>query len=319
MHAMVLAAGLIAAAPVPERGEATFRPTAAEAAVPERFRLPAASFGFECEPLLATASYTVSAVRFASPITTPDPENNTVHAEYFRPLGGGRSPAVVVLHILGADFALSRYLAARLADRGVAALFLKLPYYGERRPAGGPQRFLSADVERSILAMRQGVCDVRRAAAWLANRPEVDPAKIGVTGISLGGIVSALTAAVDPAIGRGAFLLAGGDLARVLWQMPEGTRYRTLWLESGRSFDDFRALVAPVDPLTYADRLVGKRLLMIAGTVDEVIPPSSARALWDAAGRPPIHWYACGHYSAVGFFLPAVRQTVEFFAADVPR
>jgi hypothetical protein len=58
---------------------------------------------------------------------------------------------------------------------------------------------------------------------------------------------------------------------------------------------------------------------MIAGTVDEVIPPSSARALWNAAGRPPIHWYACGHYSAVGFLLPAVRQTVEFFSADVPR
>ena len=26
-------------------------------------------------------------------------------------------------------------MAARLADRGVAALFVKLPYYGERRPA----------------------------------------------------------------------------------------------------------------------------------------------------------------------------------------
>ena len=39
---------------------------------------------------------------------------------------------MIVLHILGADFALSRYFAARLADRGVAALFVKLPYYGER-------------------------------------------------------------------------------------------------------------------------------------------------------------------------------------------
>ena len=66
-------------------------------------------------------------------------------------------------------------------------------------------------------------------------------------------------------------------------------------------------------------RLVGKRVMMIAGNVDEVIPPSSARALWDAAGRPPITWYDCGHYSAVGFLLPAVRQTVEFFADDLPR
>ncbi len=59
--------------------------------------------------------------------------------------------------------------------------------------------------------------------------------------------------------------------------MPEGARYRILWVESGRSFADFQALIAPYDPLTYADRLVGKRLLMIAGKVDEVIPPSSAR------------------------------------------
>ena len=66
---------------------------------------------------------------------------------------------MVVLHILGADFALSRYYAARLADKGVAALFLKLPYYGERQGAGR-QKFLSADVTRSTLAMRQGVLDI---------------------------------------------------------------------------------------------------------------------------------------------------------------
>lgn len=301
-----------------ERGEAEFRPTPAEASVPERFRLEAAVFGFETERLRSTEAYTISAVRFASPIVSPDPENNTVHAEYFRPIGAGRRPAVVVLHILGADFALSRYLAARLADRGVAAMFVKLPYYGERRPLGSRKRFLSADVERSMAAMRQGVCDVRRAASWLASRPEIDPAKLGVTGISLGGIVASLASAVDPTLNRGAFLLAGGDLARILWEMPEGARYRALWAESGRTFADLKALTEPLDPLTYADRLAGKRILMIAGNVDEVVPPSCARALWDAAGRPPIHWFDCGHYTAVGFLLPAIRETVAFFAADLP-
>ena len=82
-----------------------------------------------------------------------------VHAEYFAPVGfGPKRPGVIVLHILGADFPLSRYMAARLADRGVAALFVKLPYYGERRPAGegqGTKRFLSADIERTMTAMRQ--------------------------------------------------------------------------------------------------------------------------------------------------------------------
>ena len=313
-HWIVLA-GLILGAV--DRGEAEFRPGPAEAGVPERFRLPASTFPYEVEPLRDAGAYTVSALRFPSPVVTPDPENNTVHAEYFRPKGEGRRPAVIVLHILGADFALSRYLAARLAERGVAALFVKLPYYGERRPAAGSKRFLSSDIDRSIVAMRQGVCDVRRAAAWLAGRPEIDPSKLGVTGISLGGIVSSVAAAVDPTLNRGAFLLAGGDLARILWEMPEGAKYRELWIKSGRTRADLNALTGPFDPLTYADRLRGKRVMMIAGNVDEVIPPESARALWDAAGRPPIHWYDCGHYSAVGYLLPAIRETVEFFAADI--
>jgi dipeptidyl aminopeptidase/acylaminoacyl peptidase len=315
VHGLILVA-LLGSGAI-ERGEVAFRPTEAEVSVPERFRLEAADFGFEMEPLRTTDRYTVAAVRFPSPVVTPDPENNTVHAEYFLPVGPGRRPAVVVLHILGADFALSRYVAARLADRGVAALFVKLPYYGERRPPEGEKRFLSADIERSVVAMGQGICDVRRAAAWLASRPEVDPDKLGVTGISLGGIVSSVAAAVDPTINRGAFLLAGGDLARILWEMPEGAKYRKLWTESGRTLADLRTLTRPFDPLTYADRLVGKRLMMIAGNVDETIPPASARALWDAAGRPPIRWYDCGHYSAVGFLLPAIRETVEFFAADL--
>jgi dienelactone hydrolase len=304
-----------------EKGEATFEPSLAESKVPELFRLPKATFGFELENVRDTPGYSVAKLRFPSPIETPDPLNNTVHAEYFQPKGAGRRPAVVVLHILGADFALSRYYAARLADKGVAALFMKLPYYGERRPAGGKERFLSTDIGRSTLSMRQGVLDVRRAATWLATRPEVDPGKLGVTGISLGGITSALAAAVDPAIGRGAFLLAGGGLDQILWEMdePEARHYRQQWLASGRSKADLKALTQPLDPLTYADRLVGKRILLMAANVDEVVPASSARALWEASGKPPIRWFDCGHYSAAGYLLPGIREAVDFFAAEVPR
>ncbi len=301
-----------------ERGEVAFRPGPDEMSVPERFRLEPAVFRYELEPVLATSTYTVSRLRFPSPVVTGDPENNVVHAEYFSPIGHpGKRPAVVVLHILGADFPLSRYMAARLADRGVAALFVKLPYYGERRPAAGgldSRRFLSSDIERTVTAMRQGVCDVRRAAAWLASRDEVAPGRLGVTGISLGGIVTSIVAAVDPSIHDGAFILAGGDLSRILWEMPEGRPFRARWIAAGRTRADLKALTDPFDPLAYASGLKSKRVFMMAGTVDEVIPPDSARALWEAAGRPTIVWYDCGHYSAAGFLLPAIRRTVNFFA-----
>ena len=297
-----------------ETGASRFVPTAAEADVPALYQLPAAEFSFELEPILDEPRFTVSRVRFPSPIVTKDPTNNIVHAEYFQPKATGKRPAVVVLHILGADFALSRYYAARLASSGVAALFMRLPYYGERRPPGHANRFLSNDIAETSLAMRQAVCDVRRSGAWLAGRSEVDSHRLGVTGISLGGITAALSVAIDPAFDRSVMILAGGDLDQILWQMDESgaDRWRREWLNAGRTTADLKALTHDFDPITYADRLKGKRLLMMAGDVDEVVPPAAARHLWEAAGRPPIRWLDCGHYSSAGYLLPTIREAVDF-------
>jgi len=302
------------AAGVSTTGEARFVPTAQEASVPALYQLPAATYRFEHEPILDEPKFTVAKVRFPSPVLTRFEVNNTVHAEYFQPKHPGKRPAVVVLHILGADFALSRYYSARLASEGVGAFFMKLPFYGERRPVGHPQRFLSNDVAVTSEAMRQAVLDVRRAGSWLASRPEVDADRLGVTGISLGGITSALVLAVDPSFERSVTILAGGNLDEILWTMDEtgADRWRRDWLAAGRTPADLKRLTHDFDPITYADRLKGKKLLMMAGNVDEVVPPASARRLWEAAGRPPIRWFDCGHYSAAGFLLPAFREAVDF-------
>ena len=112
-------------------------------------------------------------------------------------------------------------------------------------------------------------------------RPEVDPARRGVAGISLGGIVAALSAVVDPQLDMAAPCSQEGD-----WPTSSGTcpspvpRYKKLWIESGRTFADLEALTRPFDPLTPTRRDFRKRVLMIAGTVYEVIPPRTVRALW---------------------------------------
>ncbi len=304
-----------------QKGIVDFRPSDAEQLVPEIFRQGASRFQWDLKPLRQAARHHVWALRFPSPLPGDIAENNVVHAEYFLPANppsdGRKYPAAIVLHILGADFPLSRFMAARLADHGVAALFVQLPYYGKRKPPGQPEiRFLSGDMNRSVTAFRQGVLDIRRAIAWLASRPEVDAGKIYATGVSLGGIMAALATAIDPMTHGGVFVLAGGGLADILWNMPEKEArvYRAAWEKSGRTFADLRALVDPFDPLTYADRLKSKRVKMIVARVDEVVPPRAGEALWKAAGEPAIVRYDAGHYSAAAFLLPALRETIDFIA-----
>ncbi len=308
-----------------QKGIVDFRPSEAENSVPEIFRQGPSRFQWELKPIRTATRHHVWALRFPSPLPGDVPANNIVHAEYFLPASpppeGGKYPAAVVLHILGADFPLSRFMAARLADHGVAALFVQLPYYGKRKPQDQPEvRFLSGDMNRSVAAFRQGVLDIRRAIAWLASRPEVDATKIHATGISLGGIMAALATSIDPMASGGVFVLAGGGLADILWNLPEKEArvYREAWQKSGRTFDDLRALVDPFDPLTYAARLRGKRVKMIVAKVDEVVPARSGEALWKAAGEPEIVRYDAGHYSAAAFLLPAMRETIEFIVRSKP-
>ena len=49
------------------------------------------------------------------------------------------------------------------------------------------------------------------AAAWLASRPEVDAKRLGITGTSLGSFISALSAEMEPRLGRCCVLLDGGN------------------------------------------------------------------------------------------------------------
>jgi cephalosporin-C deacetylase-like acetyl esterase len=314
MPSFTLALALLAA--LTERGEVNFTPRSDEASVPALFQLAPAIFPFDMRLTRDLTTCRVWSVTFPSPVESPDPANNTIHGDYFQPKRIGRRPGIVVLHILGSDFALSRYLSLRLADRGVAAIFIRLPYYGERRPVDADRRFLSADLDRSMLAMRQGICDVRRSMTWLASRPEIDPSRLGVTGISLGGMVSAVVAGIDPTVNRAALLLAGGGLDTILWDMPEpeARRYHAAWVASGRTREDLARITRPFDPLTYATGMKNKHVMMIAGKVDEVVPPSAASALWEAAGMPEIIWYDCGHYSAVGYLIPAIEKTANFLA-----
>jgi dienelactone hydrolase len=307
------------------RGVIEFQCGDSERSLPERFQLAPHQFEFAEVPVSSVArNMRLSKVTFPSPVETPHENNNTVHCEYFCPLGennselGGeaRVPGVIVLHILGGDFDLSRLFCRTLASRGVAALFLKMPYYGERRQPGSPARMVSVDPEETVRGMTQAVLDVRQAVAWLGAQENVDEAQLGIMGISLGGITSALASGVEPRFHKVCLILAGGDMGEVAWTSEELAPLRENWVASGGTKEQLFALFRPVDPITYAKPVPGRKILMLNASHDEVVPPACTQALWRAYGEPPIVWWNAGHYSAARYLFDGMAEAARFFQPD---
>jgi len=297
-----------AESPPPEHGRVRFVPVDDQADVPQRYRLEPRTFEYDLTHRfdLEDSGVRVFRLTFPSAVESPYRENNTVHAEYYRPVGDGPFPAVIVLDITGGDQMLSRSLSSHLAHRGVACLFVQMAYYGPRRPPGSNLKLLSPDLNHTFAAIRQTVLDLRLAAAWLEARPEVDRKRLGILGTSLGSFMAALTAECEPRLDRVVLLLGGGGLVDGYWDHPQVLPYRKPYEQLGGTKDALKKLLAPVDPLTKADNLKKHRLLMMAGRKDQVVPAKMAEMLWEASGRQKIQWFDCGHYDAVIHIVEAL-------------
>lgn len=301
-----------------EHGVVQFRPVGRQDNIPERYRLGEHSFPYEMrrQAVLPISGVEVFHVTFPSPVVSPVPENNTVHADYYRPRGAGPFPCIIVLDITGGDQSLSRLISTILSRQGIGCLFVQMAYYGPRRPPGSKVRLMSFDVARTLEAVRQTVLDLRRATAWMESRREVNPKRLGILGTSLGSLMASLTAEMEPRLERVAVLLGGGGLVEAFYDHPLGAHYRKWYEAVGGTKDKMAALIAPVDPLTCAANLKAHRVLFIAGARDEIVPPSATVRLWKAAGEQKIVWYDCTHYGAAFYIVPAMEQVVRHFQAE---
>lgn len=309
MLALLLSMCVPSAEPVAESGRFDFSPAPGEDSIPAMYRLGARRHEFRLEPPKpAEPTHTTQALTFDSPVASPFPENNTVHAVYYRPRGPGPFPTTIVLDITGGDQSLSRLISTYLARNGVGALFLQMAYYGSRRPPGSSMKLMSTNLLRTLPGIRQTVLDIRVARAWLASRPEVDQKRIGVAGTSLGSLFASLSGSLEPRFDRVVILLGGGGMVEGFHDHPQARPVFKTLADYGFSKEFIGFLLAPYDPATWAGRLKGRKVLMLEASRDEIISPAMATCLWKAAGQPEIVWFDCTHYGAIAYLGEALRR-----------
>jgi predicted esterase len=192
-----------------------------------------------------------------------------VPAYLVEPRGDGPFPAVVFQH--GRLGNRSQFLgeARQLRRHDIASLLLDAPW---ARPHG--RRILTGHSSDG-LTLRQTVVDERRGLDLLADRPEIDPRRLGVMGFSLGAVASAALLGVDHRV-RCAVLASAGQRLAPLLQRFGGPRY-------------LRA-VSVFDPIRWIGSATA-RLLVQNGLLDRDFPPYDALARDRADGV----MYRAGH------------------------
>lgn len=139
-----------------------------------------------------------------------------------------------------------------------------------------------------------------------------------VIGISLGGVVGALYAVVDPRATSLAMLVSSASTARLIMDTNEkkiASLRKAITEKFQLSYNEAYQLLAKkiqdVEPLTYATRMDTQRMIMVSGLLDmlgipfdSAIPLSASKETWRGFGKPEWVKLATGHVTSGIAFLP---------------
>jgi dienelactone hydrolase len=238
-------------------------------------------------------------LRFTSPVRSPYPENNVVHAQWFPGKDNGK--AVIVLPHWNAPHHAHNALARGFQKFGVSALRLSLPYHDYRMPAGLERAdyAVSSNIGRTIDATRQAVIDIRCAADWLESQ---GMRRIAIVGTSLGSCYAFLASAHDPRFVVNAFNHCSTYFADVVWTGLSTLHVRQ-GLEDHVDLDTLRRLWLAISPTVYFEQFAAspKKTLFLYARYDTTFLPSLSQHTVEMARQHGVDHKVvvmpCGHYT----------------------
>jgi hypothetical protein len=214
---------------------------------------------------------------------------------------GKPKPAVVLLPNWNAKWHGQRGLCEWLQRIGVSVLRLSLPYH-DRRMAKGHERadqLVGPNIGLTLQANRQAVQDTRRCLRWLEQQGFN---RLGILGTSIGSSVGYITLVHDDALRAGGFFHVSTHFADVV---SRGMTTTHVWegLRGHVTVDELREFWAPVSPMPYVERGMGKgkNAFMVYGKYDPTFLPELTEQMLSALrandAAPKTLELHCGHYS----------------------
>ncbi len=241
---------------------------------------------------------------FASPVRSPYPENNRVHARWFpAPRDHGRAIVVLPQWNSGAEAHVG---LAKLFNRfGISALRMTMAYHAERKPAETERAdyHVSSNIGRTIHACRQTVIDARACLDWLQGRGY---SRLGILGTSLGSCMAFLAAAHDARVRLGIFNHVAMYFSDVVWT---GLSTQHIRRGFGDTVDQesLRRYWSIISPASFLHRMNGRgmRTLLVWARHDSSFLPVFSQEVLEHFRKlrlpHDVFTLPCGHYTTGQF------------------
>lgn len=280
------------------------------------------------KPLLAWRPHGIEARRlsFDSPYVPLHPalrdswrrytRNRRARAQHWTHPSGPRKTLVFVHGFVADPYWLNSAMFGLpwLYRAGYDILLVTLPFHGQRRgllePFSG-YGYFAHGLAALNEAMLQSIHDLR---AWLDYLFALGAPSVGVSGLSLGGYLSALLASVDD---RLAFCIPNSpvvtpmDMARE-W-LPMRWLIHAIMRRGGIGIEDLRHALAVHSPLSYTPKLAAGKLFIIGGAGDRLTPPRLVRLLHEHWQGSALHWFPGNHvvHLRQGLYLRMMRRFMD--------
>jgi len=223
-------------------------------------------------------------------VSYASPKGGRVPGYLAVPSGSGPFAGIVFVHWGQGNRTEFLSEAVGLAKSGVVSLMIDAPYH---RPEAESFSFVTKP-EKERGEYIQLVVDARRAVDVLLSRPDIDKARLGYVGHSLGATWGGPLAAVEKRVK--AFVLMGGlpRITDVLGDDPFAKLMQKAYTRE--QLEGYVKVLAPMDPEHFVGGAEPESILFQFARHDRFISEKAANDYVKAAGKPQqVRWYFTSH------------------------